>query len=245
MSIIASPRASSNIQSPSSSRSSLSLDPQAIPPSAQRRNRSALRDYYGLKASAPSDTNIQAPGEDALPPSDLDRPGFDASSYVADVLSKESLEGVLRVEAGLVSEVRGLNGERKALVYDNYSKLIAATDTIRSMRTNMDPLTPMTTTLEPALAHIAQTASSLNEDLKQKDGAGRAQSTGTPVAEDPKLETVRWVLDSPRRLRSLLQDGQKTEAEADWAEIRTVLNDWQGVAGVDEVRRQCEESMAG
>lgn len=31
-------------------------------------------------------------------------------------------------------EIRGLDGERKALVYDNYSKLITATDTIRKVR---------------------------------------------------------------------------------------------------------------
>lgn len=34
----------------------------------------------------------------------------------------------------MVTEIRGLDGERKALVYDNYSKLIAATDTIRKVR---------------------------------------------------------------------------------------------------------------
>lgn len=28
------------------------------------------------------------------------------------------------------TEIKGLDGERKALVYDNYSKLIAATETI-------------------------------------------------------------------------------------------------------------------
>lgn len=32
-----------------------------------------------------------------------------------------------------LAEIRGLDGERKALVYDNYSKLIAATDTIRKV----------------------------------------------------------------------------------------------------------------
>ena len=32
-----------------------------------------------------------------------------------------------------VVEIRALDGERKALVYDNYSKLIAATDTIRKV----------------------------------------------------------------------------------------------------------------
>lgn len=30
-------------------------------------------------------------------------------------------------------EIKGLDGEKKALVYDNYSKLIAATDTIRKV----------------------------------------------------------------------------------------------------------------
>lgn len=30
-------------------------------------------------------------------------------------------------------EIRGFDGERKALVYDNYSKLITATDTIRKV----------------------------------------------------------------------------------------------------------------
>lgn len=30
-------------------------------------------------------------------------------------------------------EIRGFDGERKALVYDNYSKLIMATDTIRKV----------------------------------------------------------------------------------------------------------------
>jgi len=97
--------------------------------------------------------------------SELDREGFDAGKYVADVLGREGLEGVLRVEAGLIGgelfyclllwrnghlehglgalmlielvarlEIRGLDGERKALVYDNYSKLITATDTIRKVR---------------------------------------------------------------------------------------------------------------
>lgn len=35
--------------------------------------------------------------------SELDKEGFDAEKYVADVLAREGLEGVLRVEAGLIS----------------------------------------------------------------------------------------------------------------------------------------------
>lgn len=40
---------------------------------------------------------------------------------------------VLMSECGDDIEIRGLDGERKALVYDNYSKLIAATETIRKV----------------------------------------------------------------------------------------------------------------
>lgn len=109
--------------------------------------------------------------EGEIKESELDREGFDAEKYVAEVLGREGLEGVLRVEAGLIGgelfyccliftwegwaiqngglggegaahadgmvarlEIRGLDGERKALVYDNYSKLITATDTIRKVR---------------------------------------------------------------------------------------------------------------
>jgi YD repeat-containing protein len=57
---------------------------------------------------------------------------------VRGLLEREGLKGVLSVENELVGEIRGLDGERKALVYDNYSKLIAATDTIRKV-TSQEP----------------------------------------------------------------------------------------------------------
>jgi hypothetical protein len=68
----------------------------------------------------------------------LDRDGFDAGTYVRKLLEREGLEGVLKVENELVGEIRGLDGDRKALVYDNYSKLISATDTIKRVGLTMN-----------------------------------------------------------------------------------------------------------
>ena len=67
-----------------------------------------MREFYGLKEQeAPgseSSTPARGPSLDEnQPESELDKPGFNAERYVQDVLAKESLEGVLRVEAGLVS----------------------------------------------------------------------------------------------------------------------------------------------
>lgn len=119
MSTIASPRPSSSIRSPSSTRTSLDV------PSAsslvrsssahRRRDRSALRDYYNLKSPTSAPTSDAQPPTSAGPGlgieavkeessvSELDKEGFDAEAYVRDALAREGLEGVLRVEAGLVS----------------------------------------------------------------------------------------------------------------------------------------------
>jgi hypothetical protein len=147
-----SPRPSLALASPSSSsRTSLDQPPSTnttLPgrPQNSRRNRAALRDYYGIKATS-SDNGIATPqsqsqSEAGLPNNnqgfqttlaELDAEGFDAAAYVKALLEKESLETVLRTEGALVGEIRALDGERKALVYDNYSKLIAATETIRKV----------------------------------------------------------------------------------------------------------------
>lgn len=147
-----SPRPSLSLRSPaSSSRTSLDLPASASNSISRatttRRNRAALRDYYNIKtadaaggtADAQSLTSPRAvPADSHTALSDLDREGFDAGNYVRKLLEREGLEGVLKVENELVGEIRGLDGDRKALVYDNYSKLISATDTIKKVGEKRD-----------------------------------------------------------------------------------------------------------
>ncbi|KAF4308614.1 vacuolar protein sorting-associated protein 51 [Botryosphaeria dothidea] len=265
MSTIASPRPSSSIRSPSSTRTSLDVPTSsslARSSSKTRRNRdrSALRDYYNLKSptvgptSAPAGDHhglgIEAVKEEEAV-SELDKEGFNAERYVKETLEREGLEGVLRVESGLVSQIKGLDGERKALVYDNYSKLIAATDTIRKMRTNMDPLTPATSTLSPAISHIAETAAALSASItehampKSRSSSPLSADGGNKKIDEKERQrqTVRWVLDAPRRLRAKTADGKVDEAKKDWEEIKGLLEKWDGVKGVEEVRIACEEAL--
>lgn len=111
MSTIASPRASSSIRSPSSTRNS--FDSSARPPPNARRNRAALRDYYGIKnAQKDADAKISeestrtglGPEEDETL-TELDAVDFNAEAFVDSLLAKEGLKGVLKVEADLVSRV--------------------------------------------------------------------------------------------------------------------------------------------
>ncbi|KAL8720109.1 MAG: hypothetical protein Q9225_002985 [Loekoesia sp. 1 TL-2023] len=257
MSTIASPRQSTTSLSPDPSRrpslDTLTRSQATSPARPARRNKTALRDYYGLKAAAPADASNgqQRQEPDTQQPeikqSELDAQGFDAEAYVRDVLARESLQGLLNIESGLINEIRGLDGEKKALVYDNYSKLIMATDTIRKMRTNMDPLIPTTSTLSPAISHIAETAASLAESLQDRSVMG--ETSGEQEDDDPTVmkqrqrETVRWVLGAPTRLKNLVDEGRKSEAEEDWREVRGLLEKWKGVQGADEVKETCLKVM--
>ena len=247
MSTIASPRPS--ISASSRRTSTTSTDGTAgqsatADRASLRRNRAALRDYYGLKSTGtpdPQDTPSLASFESERE-SELDKPDFNPSTYVSSLLAKEKIDGVLKVEAGLVSEIRTLDGEKKALVYDNYSKLIAATDTIKNMREKMDPLTPTTSTLTPAIGHIAETAASLSSDLKRSHAASAPELEAQARQRDQKT-TVLWVLDAPNRLRTLLENNQKEEADKQWTDVSNLLSKWTGVRGVSEVRQACMDAM--
>ena len=110
------------------------------------------------------------------------------------------------------------------------------------MRNNMDPLTPTTSTLAPAISHIAETARALAGSLQDKSVRSSASnSTGDPAAIKKKQqqETVRWVLSTPQRLQRLLDAGNLADATRDWKEIGILLQQWEGVAGVSELKNAC------
>lgn len=109
--------------------------------SSQKKNRSALRQFYGLTSAAAAAPGVggeeAASAASAAASGELDspeKPGMvDPVAYVDGLCKTADLRALLRVENELINEIRGLDGERKALVYDNYSKLISATDTIKKV----------------------------------------------------------------------------------------------------------------
>jgi len=100
-----------------------------LTPTARKQ---ALRNFYNLDKTRSASTT------------DLDREGFDGKDYVDKIVREKNLNTLITMENDLVQgmsrqtlvdqDIRNLDGERKSLVYDNYNKLIAATETIRKVR---------------------------------------------------------------------------------------------------------------
>jgi hypothetical protein len=174
--------------------------------------------------------------------SELDRSDFDANVYMKQVLETQSLAELLRTYNRILMDIRALDAEKKALVYDNYSKLIAATETIRKMKKNMDPLNPMASTLDPAIASIYEKAEGFKRELKSS--MPEWQRKEMEMSEEDRLEiqrsrkikdTVARILDTPEMVRALVEDGREEDAARLWETTLIVLERWKerGVGGRD------------
>ena len=283
-------RASLDLPTPTNARSS-SPAPAAT---NQRRNRAALRDYYNLKSKPPGphiisrtasnasttstatvtstavpDTSTNATDSTSISTAPLDDPSFEAEPYIANLLATADLKTVLKVEATLISEIRNLDGERKALVYDNYSKLIKATRTIGGMRINMDGggggggggrsevgrrdqrrgergsglSEDGMRDLGKRLEGVRRLAEELGSGGGESEGPGAAEQRNKAKEEREKRQLVRWVLDGPRRLRKMVDGGHGQDAQREWKVIRGLLEKWEGVRGVEETRIACEVTL--
>ena len=108
----------------------------------------------------------------------------------------------------------------------------------------MDPLAPATSTLSPAISHIAETASSLSSTLVSRTGRVQASSTNS---EETKLQnqkqTVRWVLQTPQRMEALLAQGRRSAAESEFQAVTPLLERWQGTEGVVALKEHCESLL--
>ncbi|KAI0398788.1 Vps51/Vps67-domain-containing protein [Xylaria palmicola] len=266
MSTIASPREPRRLNSLTTPTSSTrpSLDSARSPVSSPnpngslsapnanpRRGRAALREYYNLRkgASAGTATPPQVEVTDAageagphehseVPPSEMDKENFDADTFVKKALTENGMQDLLRLYTRVLGETRALDAEKKALVYDNYNKLIAATETIRKMRTNMDPLNPMASTLDPAIAKIYNQACEIRDAIRKSVPEPTEATKAADDACQRKLRTRQLaieVLDTPNRVRELVAEGRLDDARKAWEMPRKLLLVWkgQGVGGSD------------
>lgn len=115
----------------------------------------------------------------------------------------------------------------------------------------MDPLTPATSTLSPAVSHIAETAALLATAFRDRSAESTVDEKGVDGGEEEEESrnarrrqeqaTVRWVLAAPTRLKELVRAGEEEKAVEEWAEVQRLLGKWEGVAGVEELKNNCVE----
>lgn len=186
----------------------------------------------------------------------LDAGSFDAGSFDAQEIARDILAGrgsgsrvlkdLLKKENTLLQSIRVLQSEQKALVYNNYSRLIAVSETLAKMKKGShadsqtgdiqirigDEVREDTKSIEVAkkkLPGLVQQISTASRNLQ-------LDATGEKLG--PR-QVAQWLLNTPAEV-------EKMEGEARSARIEeslSVLNTWMAkgkVKGLDELKISIE-----
>lgn len=196
------------------------------PESSRRRvprpkdKRQALRSFYGIQQNQNTGPVVHDPI--------LDGPDFSVDQYL-EVLNKENdIKGLLKLENSLIRDIRVLDGERKALVYDNYGRMISATETIKKvgprpvsifcllmgqMTTELAPMTPAS--FEPILKSI----SDLTPGFDNHDSESANDNDGNEV-QTPEDALKEWVRNGLSRITQLVRNGAIEAAKAELEDVQ-------------------------
>jgi vacuolar protein sorting-associated protein 51 len=92
--------------------------------SPHSRLESLLDSFYGLEDEETAAQNAR----------DIDSSAFDVAASASEVIAKRSLPDLISYANNLETDTKSLDRQMQDLVYNNYSKFIGATDTIRRMK---------------------------------------------------------------------------------------------------------------
>ncbi|KRZ69805.1 Vacuolar protein sorting-associated protein 51 -like protein [Trichinella papuae] len=101
-------------------------------------------------------------------PLDIDGLDFDNEIYLRKLLKEKNLQELMDEEHSLTQAVRVLDSEMQNLVYENYNKFIAATDTIRSMKCDFARMEEEMKNLMTNMDSITVSSQNLSDELKEK-----------------------------------------------------------------------------
>ncbi|KAI7885230.1 hypothetical protein K492DRAFT_172163 [Lichtheimia hyalospora FSU 10163] len=199
------------------------------PPDRKARSRERnvnLLKYYGISGSAAGD-NRQ--------PLDIDSDTFEPNKYFSRLLKEKTLSGLIKRDNELVAEIREIDGDMKTLVYENYSKFISATDTIRKMKSNVESMESEMSRLNDSMNSITQQCTDITNAL----GPNREKIQRLTNVHN-LLKRLQFIFELPDRLGRCLANGHYAQAVKYYTKAKRLLNHYQHLSAFKGIERDSE-----
>ncbi|CEP07030.1 hypothetical protein [Parasitella parasitica] len=200
-----------------------------------RERNSLLKKYYGIKETASSSTVLP---DGHARPFDLDGNTFNSSKYFGSLLKEKTLQGLIEKDNQLIAEIREIDGDMKTLVYENYSKFISATDTIRKMKSNVESMESEMSRLNENIANISGQSKSISKEL----GPNRQKIQQLSNVHN-SLKRLQFIFELPNRLQHCLVKGKHSLAVKYYSKASKLLNHYQHMAAFKGIERDCDAIM--
>lgn len=202
----------------------------------KRRVRGILSEFYGLGGSG-----VSGGEEDPRPysdPSDINSSSFAVGPYYQGLLQSKTLVELLKIDQGLGSEIKKLDGDMKTLVYENYNKFISATETIRKMKSNVEGMEGEMHRLAENMDKISSSSGRINDTLQV-----RREKIEQLSGVHKLLQKLQFIVELPSRLRRAIQLDAFGQAVKYYNNTSGILARYQNLPSFHSIQTDCDQIM--
>lgn len=197
-----------------------------------RPRREMLAQYYQDK----EDTTTPSPSSSN--PFNINGPDFNADLYTQKVIREASLSQLMAQESEIHRQIGSLDSDMQTLVYENYNKFIAATDTIRKMRVDFRAMEDEMDQLATKMQDITRFSGQISDTLRD-----RRTKIGTLSGTHALLKKLQFLFELPAKLKECLADDDLATGVKYYLRAQRVLDQYQHMASFQGIKTDCDQIM--
>ncbi|KAH9786757.1 vacuolar protein sorting-associated protein 51-like [Citrus sinensis] len=198
-----------------------------------KRMRDLLSSFYAPDPSMPNESSGKYVPLDAI-----DTNSFDADQYMNLLVQKSSLEGLLQRHVEMAAEIKNLDTDLQMLVYENYSKFISATDTIKRMNSNIVGMEANMEQLLEKIKSVQSRSDGVNTSLSEK-----REHIEKLHCKRNLLRKVQFIYDLPARLGKCIESEAYADAVRFYTGALPIFKAY-GDSSFQDCKRASEEAIA-
>ncbi|XP_034952185.1 vacuolar protein sorting-associated protein 51 homolog [Chelonus insularis] len=169
-------------------------------------------------------------------PFDINGPHFDADLYLQKLTKECRLKQIMDHEEEIRRNTQVLHSEMQTLVYENYNKFIAATDTIRKMKSDFKGMEDSMDLLEKNMDSITSFSDQISSTLQ-----GTRQQISRLSSVHALLKRLQFLFKLPSNLKDKMNEGNYSQAVQDYIRAQRVLNQYGNMPSFHGIQKDCEE----
>ena len=171
---------------------------------------------------------------------DIDGENFDVDVYLNNLLKTETLPNLLKRSEELRKETRTLDSDMQNMVYENYSKFIRATDTIRTMKTDV-------TVIETELDKLMLGMETLGKNSGELDTAlePNRSKIENMLSLQSLIKKLEFLFELPMRLRRSIELEAYVQAVKYYNTANAILEKYSHVLSFGSIHKESIEIMSG
>ncbi|KAF7995252.1 hypothetical protein HCN44_004724 [Aphidius gifuensis] len=169
-------------------------------------------------------------------PYDMNGANFNPEMYLQKLTKDFRLKQIMDHEEEIRKSTQTLHSEMQTLVYENYNKFIAATDTIRKMKCDFKQMEDSMDCLAKNMDSITSFSEQISSTL-----SGTRQEISRLSSIHAHLKRLQFLFKLPSNLKDKMNEGNYSEAVQDYIHARRVLNQYGNLPSFHGIQKDCEE----